>query len=468
LTKRIDRQVKLNGVVDVQELCRGDVEERTFVSTYHDTDDFRLARAGLTLRRRVENGRSTWELKLPRNGARVELETLGGPVGPPGELLELLAAVARQQELAPVLVLRTRRRAVHVDEAGLRADVMHDAVDVVEGQRVVSHFDELEFELLRGDEDSFQRLVRKARKRGAVDAAEQSKLLRALRVERSRTPRKATPAEHVRALLQRRLAEIRSADPRVRVGDDIEAVHDLRVALRRTRALLSTARPLLDRAEADRLRSELAWVGRALGPVRDLEVLIDGLDADVGELDGDDRLAAEAVVRRLRAERAKARAAAVRALRSDRYFVVLRGLEELARDGVVGKGPSLRKLARREFRKLRRTMKEVAQDSTDEALHRARIRAKRARYSGELAESSAKCGREFVTRAKQLQDVAGRHQDAVVAEARLRSLLPQLSAPEGVAIGRLVERQRARRRAARAELPRAWRRLKRSGRRAWS
>ena len=62
----------------------------------------------------------------------------------------------------------------------------------------------------------------------------------------------------------------------------------------------------------------------------------------------------------------------------------------------------------------------------------------------------------MVERAKRLQDVVGEHQDAVVAEERLRALSEPATA---LLVGRLIERQRARRHSARAEVPKAWRKL---------
>ena len=77
--------------------------------------------------------------------------------------------------------------------------------------------------------------------------------------------------------------------------------------------------------------------------------------------------------------------------------------------------------------------------------------------------------RRFARAAKRVQDVLGAHQDAVVAEERIRGLLGQTrSAAAHLAAGRLVERERARRREARAAFPRAWARLEKRGRRAWA
>ena len=64
---------------------------RVFTSTYHDTADRRLLAAGITLRRRVESRRGLWQLKLPSEGGRLELETGGKELS--GDVLSLLAGV---------------------------------------------------------------------------------------------------------------------------------------------------------------------------------------------------------------------------------------------------------------------------------------------------------------------------------------------------------------------------------------
>ena len=75
---------------------------------------------------------------------------------------------------------------------------------------------------------------------------------------------------------------------------------------------------------------------------------------------------------------------------------------------------------------------------------------KRGRYTTELV--GGKGSERLVKRLKRLQDVIGEHQDAVVAEERLRRVARAKSA---VAAGRLIERQRVKRAEQRAAYPAA-------------
>jgi CHAD domain-containing protein len=114
-------------------------------------------------------------------------------------------------------------------------------------------------------------------------------------------------------------------------------------------------------------------------------------------------------------------------------------------------------------------MKVLPQDPTDDELHAVRIETKRARYAAELAEPVlGKAGARFLRRAKVVQDVIGEHQDAFVAEARIRELAVSGGASAALAAGRLIERQGARKQAAREGLPGAWRAFVKAGRSAYS
>jgi len=442
---------------------------RSFLSVYHDSGDHRLARAGITLRRRLENGANLWQLKLPRGAdARLEIERPGGPAAPPAELRNALAAVLRAEPLREVGRLRTGRQTVRDDGV----EIVLDEVAVLDGRRVVSSFRELEVEATDDRGDGLGRLAKRLTRAGAVPTDGRPKVLQALGLDFRREPpaAKAPAGEHIRAMLAAQVDAIHARDPAVRLLDDPEDLHQLRVAVRRFRAVLRAARPVLDESWSEPLRAELDWLGGLLGTVRDLDVLIEQLEADAVALEPADRKAFGRALAALATERRTAREAMLQGLATDRYVSLVERLVEAAEaPHLCEEQIGVADLAADEFRRLRKAAKAVTADAPDEELHRLRIRGKRARYAAELAEVAAgKEATRFVRAAKEFQDVIGAHQDAVVAEERLRALLATgRSVHTGFAIGRVVEWQRARKRASREAYPDAWRRLERAGRRAW-
>ena len=391
---------------------------RIFTATYHDTEDGRLARAGIVLRRRMENGKSVWELDVGKTSREAD----GGPASPPDELLRLLVAPLLGRQLVEIAKTRTRSHGDDVETA------------LLEGQHVISVVSD------------WRPKLPKPRKVG-------------------KPPRTGAPAlDRLRAYLKDQVEEVARHDPGARLGSSPEQVHQLRVATRRARSALRTARPLLDTEWAEDLRAELKWLGGELSPARDLDVLLAHLEPDAAELGKP----ATNVVRQLESERRRAQKRLVAALESPRYVALLGELERAAEaPRVRAVGVSIRKLAARDFLRLRRSMRALGKDPSNEALHEVRKRGKRARYAAELA--GGKRGKRFIQEAKSFQDVVGEHQDAVTAEERLTALVPKTKNPEAVfAAGRLLERQESRRRNARKSLPKAWKKLERRGRKAWA
>ncbi len=159
------------------------------------------------------------------------------------------------------------------------------------------------------------------------------------------------------------------------------------------------------------------------------------------------------------------------ALRSERYFALLATLEGAAAAPPAGDGGvSLRKAARKEFGRLAKAMDELAAEPSDKAVHRARIKGKRARYAAELLEDDlGSAGKRLIAAAKTFQDVAGEHQDAVVAEERIRKLLRGKRAQRtALAAGILIAGERERRARTAAALPDAWNDLDKAAAKAWS
>jgi CHAD domain-containing protein len=434
---------------------------KTFTSTYFDTADLRLAPRGVTFRHRVEDGTGLWQLKLPREASRIELEVPGPPARPPSELLTLLVAYLRGRELVRVARLRTRRQRRLADGA----EIVDDSVAVLDGPRVKSRFRELEIELVDGDEASIERLEKVLLDAGAWRGEFRPKLFRALDLGYPASAVEpaagAPPVEVLRAALARQYERLLAHDPGTRLGDDPEDLHQLRVATRRARAFLRAARPLLDPDWASGLRDELGWLGSTLGPARDLDVLLDHVRGELEALEGQEL---SGFVESLEREHEDARRAAVAALSEDRYLALLDRLEDLDPKLAPDADATLGELWRDEFRRTRRAFKKLDSESSDKELHAARIKVKRARYAAELAEKElGRRGERFVEAAKDLQDVLGEHQDAVVAEERVAAWTAGDPSREAAAAP-LVERERERREVARSSWPDAWNKLKKRAR----
>ena len=441
---------------------------RLFVSTYHDTPSHSLARHGITLRCRVDEAGARWQLKLPRDDGRSEIEAAGPADVLPDELAALLPVHLRDGALGPVASLRTTRSGVRVKDEGRElADVTIDVVEVLGDDGGAGGFTELEIELVDGDRSDLDRLVQALVAAGAERADERPKLFRVLDVPGTPTPAADAPAgELLRHLLARQLHELEAQDPGVRFGDDPEAVHRFRVATRRARALIRAAREIAG-DELTPLAGGLAWLTRALGPVRDLDVLLEHLQAEVASL-GPDRPGGEHLVAQLELERTTARGALIDALSDARYPALLDtfGASVDALE-VPADSPTLHDLAARAFEKLEVAVRTLPADCSDDELHRIRIVGKRARYAAELAALRGDPRvAKFVSSVKTLQDVVGEHQDAVVAEERIRHL--DVRAGSALAAGRLIERERGRRAAMRAGYPAAAAKVLRLGSEAFS
>ena len=238
---------------------------KLLTSVYFDTPDLRLARARITLRHRTQGRKSAWQLKLPLDCGRREVEMPGKSSIPPPQILDLLFIHLQDGAVHPVATLRTRRTGIRV--GGSRgADVVLDEVAILKESSEVLIFREVEIEQLDGDASLSNRLEKTLRKAGATDHDGRPKIFRALDLPAPQRPappdRDAHASAHLRYILGRQLNTMLSRDPGVRLGGDSEDLHQMRGATRRMRSIHPAAPPLQKSRWEEPLRDKQGLICR--------------------------------------------------------------------------------------------------------------------------------------------------------------------------------------------------------------
>lgn len=206
-------------------------------------------------------------------------------------------------------------------------------------------------------------------------------------------------------------------EPEVR-ADTPDAVHQMRVAARTLRANLRTFEDVLPGGNRRlALIEELGWLGDALGPAREAEVMAAHV---LGLLE---RTPSEYVLGPVRArveavfalERESALALVAEALNSPRYRRLLKNLDAYFASAKVDKDADLSRLHRRVRKRMRAAMPMPHGADRDVAMHQARKAARRARYAADALGHPTKP-------IKALADVLGDEHDRVVTASALTDL----------------------------------------------
>ena len=253
-------------------------------------------------------------------------------------------------------------------------------------------------------------------------------------------------------------------------GEDPEHLHQLRIAVRRSRTVQRQMRSVFPPLHLPGFRSEFKWLQRATGEARDLDVYLLGFEelralvpaemrSDLGPLRaviGHWRLAAQAETARALASRRTTE------LLSD-WEMLLETLVELSVQDRPDATAPIQQTAGRRIRRVYTRIHEMgsAIDSASPATayHELRKKGKELRYLLELFGTQlfdAEVTDGLIAALKALQEVLGRHQDREVQIALITMLADEVAGlPRGpravLAMGVLLERLRADELAARAE-----------------
>lgn len=446
--------------------------EQFLDAVYYDTEDLRLIRGGVTLRRRSGGTDAGWQLKLPvapdaRDEIRLPAAKPDGQV--PEELSALVRGRSRGAALVPVVRIRTARvRRQLLNQAGQPlADIAVDKVSAEPMDRSgATSWEEMEVELVTGGRQLLTEVEARLLAAGARPAATRSKLARALGDRlRGMPPRPAvyagepTPAsaaaDVVLAYLSMQVQALTHLDPQVRRGQP-DSVHQMRVATRRARSALQIFGQVIDRKRTGPLRNELRWLATVLGRTRDAEVLLarlkEGLSAIPAELSPEP--AGKRITQYLGSELARGHRAAIRELDGARYFALLDSLDALiehppltalaAQPAAGTLDRPVQKATRRLEAALARVVGAEPGQDNDAAIHEARKTAKRARYAAEATTPAlGKRAADRAGRAKALQTLLGDHHDSVETRALLRRLAGEAHAAgeDTAAYGAMYERE---------------------------
>jgi CHAD domain-containing protein len=253
-------------------------------------------------------------------------------------------------------------------------------------------------------------------------------------------------------------------------GADVEYLHQLRIAVRRSRTVQRQFKGVFPGLDLPGFRSDFRWLQRATGDARDLDVYVDEFDelrklvpvAIRGDL--------EPLRLVLSRRQLAARAGLAAALRSARFDALasdwerlLESLVELPLDDRPTGRRSIGSLTGERvvavYERIVSMGGRIDDSSPAESYHELRKKGKELRYLLELFAArvfEADDVDPLVRSLKGLQDLLGRHQDREVQTTMVRSLAIEVAGLPGgpeacLAMGVLVDRLAADRRAARAE-----------------
>lgn len=277
-----------------------------------------------------------------------------------------------------------------------------------------------------------------------------------------------TMAEAGRKVLLDQFVKMLHHESGSRSGEDIEDVHDMRVTTRRMRSALGLLEDYYKPKLVRVYRRQFRKIARALGAVRDLDVLIADLKQFQTTLNDTQKVDLQAVIDRLDEERAQLRSDLVRLLDKGEYRRFVEDFGDfLTKSGVGVKnlnGDMRPSQVRHVLPALLyshlgavRAYDGVLEDADDTTLHALRIEFKRLRYAVSLfADVLGSSVKDFIKAIKGMQDHLGRMQDIVTAQAVLNPMVSELSDGQGETLQLYLDKIEAERQALRQQIGDLW------------
>ena len=430
-----------------------DPTHETLDSVYFDSDDRFLRDHGLTLRvrhigdKRVQTiktasqgsdcfERSEWEQAIEGDQPDLTrvMDTALGPI---------LTDDVRNA-LKPVFETRIERTAYHLN--GNETDIVM-AID--EGQIVATDsscpVSEIELELKHGNPIDLFKIARaindivpahldvKSKSERGYELVEKTPVT----AEKACDPELSAGMSAGRAftLIGRSCLRHLVANEPATIRRDAEALHQMRVALRRLRATISLFSDVVSDDRIDTIKTELRWLAREFGPARDLDTLLIEVLKPLRKQHANEP-GLVSISKMFARERLKGYRRAQEAVQSARFRTLVLDTAEWVEAGPwsMSEDPLMR--ARREMpiemhaaEQLSRRRKRIRRrgakigDLSPEQLHRLRIQVKKARYAAEFFSSvyqgkkATKRCEKVLSSLMQLQNCLGGFNDIMTRKA---------------------------------------------------
>ncbi|MBT8344905.1 MAG: CHAD domain-containing protein [Desulfofustis sp.] len=418
---------------------------------YYDTFDWRLHRNSLVFFSRSNS------LHLERfNGKQVAMASGRRRAKffwwdiEAGELNYRLKSLIEMRALCPIIEIQTETSQFRI--------MNHDRKTVA---RLVVRNDQLKetdsglpeqvfvYEI-RGYENEFETVVEQCRRKGCLEVKKRKLLERLLKLS-GLNPRdygdkfkvdleeQMSVGAAVSKICLSLVDDMRTNHPGVIADIDSEFLHDFRIAVRRTRSLLSLMKKILPTEQCIYFQSEFRWLGSVTGPLRDIDVYLLEKEDYLNLLPPSLKGGMSVFFTRLEARRAGELKGLQFHLGSERYD---RLLNEWCRflsdpDSELFNSPrdqNCRVYANstivKRFRSFVRAGNKISDESVDQELHQLRIKGKKFRYLLEFFKSfyHEEQMTTFLKFMKKLQDNLGTFNDLSVQQNLLGSELDGLRA----------------------------------------
>jgi CHAD domain-containing protein len=429
-----------------------DGQPRTTRRVWLDTFDWRLHRAGLTLEQ--VTGHGPGQLTLTGAGEQLTAAAAGlrwpapATAVPAGPLRDRLDAVTHGRALLPVVravSAITSLRACNADDktvAWLTVD--HTSITRPAAETLPAR---VSVRAVRGYQAQANRIAERLAATPGMAPASRSQLGTALATA-GRSPGDYTGKVEV-SLTQEMPARLAAGAVLLTLLDTLEAnvggtlrdldtefLHDLRVAVRRTRTALKLCGGVLPGGLAPQFAGEFKWLGDVTTPTRDLDVYLlnyPAMAASLASLRPADLLPFRDYLTR---QRVAERRLLARALRGSRFSELTRTWRKsLTGLAPPRRGPAAAELAtatiRRAHRRVLALGGAITGESPAESLHDLRKRCKELRYALEFFASlcDPAIHRQAVRELKDLQDCLGTFQDCQVQQEKIFSIAAAMTGP---------------------------------------